>query len=231
MAAQILVVEDEPANQDLLRANLLRAGHEVRCADAAERAREMFTQWQPDLVLLDWGLPGMSGVDFLRLLRGDPKLRDVPVILLSARSEERDKIAGLEVGADDYITKPFSTRELIARIGVVLRRRAPQVNAEVVRLGSIVLDPAAMTVSAAGMPLNIGGTEFRLLHFLITHADRVYSRSQLLDHVWGSHYVGDDRTVDVHISRLRNALLPAGMDRMIRTIRGSGYSFNVNGTV
>ncbi|MBL0943583.1 MAG: phosphate regulon transcriptional regulator PhoB [Hydrogenophaga sp.] len=231
MAAQILVVEDEPAIQDLLRANLLRAGHEVRCADAAERAREMFTQWQPDLVLLDWGLPGMSGVDFLRLLRGDPKLRDVPVILLSARSEERDKIAGLEVGADDYITKPFSTRELIARIGVVLRRRAPQVNAEVVRLGSIVLDPAAMTVSAAGMPLNIGGTEFRLLHFLITHADRVYSRSQLLDHVWGSHYVGDDRTVDVHISRLRNALLPAGMDRMIRTIRGSGYSFNVNGTV
>jgi len=231
MAAQILVVEDEPAIQELLKANLLRAGHDVRCVDAAERARDLFAQWLPDLVLLDWGLPGMSGVDFLRLLRGDAKLRDVPVILLTARNEERDKIAGLEVGADDYITKPFSTRELIARIGVVLRRRAPQVNAEVVRLGRIVLDPAAMTVTAAGLPLNIGGTEFRLLHFLITHADRVYSRSQLLDHVWGSHYVGDDRTVDVHISRLRNALLPAGMDRMIRTIRGSGYSFTVNGTV
>ncbi|WP_288251977.1 winged helix-turn-helix domain-containing protein, partial [uncultured Hydrogenophaga sp.] len=153
------------------------------------------------------------------------KQREVPVILVSARNEERDKIAGLEVGADDYITKPFSTRELIARIGVVLRRRAPQANAEVVRLASIVLDPAAMTVSAGGRPLAIGGTEFRLLHFLITHADRVYSRSQLLDHVWGADFVGDDRTVDVHISRLRNALLPAGLDRMIRTIRGSGYSF------
>lgn len=229
MAAQILVVEDEPAIQDLLKANLLRAGHDVRCVSQAEHARDLLPQWLPDLVLLDWGLPGMSGVDFLRLLRGDAKLRDVPVILLTARCEERDKIAGLEVGADDYITKPFSTRELIARIGVVLRRRAPQVNAEVVRVAGIVLDPSAMTVTAGGRPLSVGGTEFRLLHFLITHADRVYSRSQLLDHVWGSDYVGDDRTVDVHISRLRNALLPAGMDRLIRTIRGSGYSFTLAG--
>ncbi len=227
MAAQILVVEDEPAIQTLLSANLVRAGHGVRCLSEAESARELLLQWRPDLVLLDWELPGMSGVDLIRLLRSDAKLRDVPVILVSARNEERDKIAGLEVGADDYITKPFSTRELIARIGVVLRRRAPQVNAEVVRLGGIVLDPAAMTVTAAGRPLSIGGTEFRLLHFLITHADRVYSRSQLLDHVWGADFVGDDRTVDVHISRLRNALLPAGLDRMIRTIRGSGYSFTL----
>lgn len=225
MAAQILVVEDEPAIQTLLTANLVRAGHAVRCVGGAEEARELLLQWRPDLLLLDWELPGMSGVDLIRVLRSDPKQREVPVILVSARNEERDKIAGLEVGADDYITKPFSTRELIARIGVVLRRRAPQANAEVVRLASIVLDPAAMTVSAGGRPLAIGGTEFRLLHFLITHADRVYSRSQLLDHVWGADFVGDDRTVDVHISRLRNALLPAGLDRMIRTIRGSGYSF------
>ncbi|MGV3499149.1 MAG: response regulator [Hydrogenophaga sp.] len=231
MAAQILVVEDEPAIQELLKANLIRAGHDVRCASQAEEARDLLPLWLPDLVLLDWGLPGMSGVDFLRLMRSDSKLRDVPVILLSARNEERDKIAGLEVGADDYITKPFSTRELLARIGVVLRRRAPQVNAEVVRLGGIVLDPSAMTVNAGGRPLSISGMEFRLLHFLITHADRVYSRSQLLDHVWGDNYVGDDRTVDVHISRLRTALLPAGMDRMIRTIRGSGYSLTLNGLV
>ena len=231
MAAQILVVEDEPAIQELLMANLVRAGHEVRCVGEAEAARDVLPQWLPDLVLLDWGLPGMSGVDFLRLLRSDARMRDVPVILLSARNEERDKIAGLEVGADDYITKPFSTRELIARIGVVLRRRAPQVNAEVVRVAGIVLDPAAKTVMAAGRPLSIGGTEFRLLHFLITHSDRVYSRSQLLDHVWGGDYVGDDRTVDVHISRLRTALLPAGLDRLIRTIRGSGYSFSIVGTL
>jgi two-component system phosphate regulon response regulator PhoB len=231
MAAQILVVEDEPAIQTLLTANLVRAGHEVRCLGEAESARELLLAWRPDLVLLDWELPGMSGVDLIRLLRSDAKLREVPVILVSARNEERDKIAGLEVGADDYITKPFSTRELIARIGVVLRRRAPQVNAEVVRLAGIVLDPSAMTVSAGGQPLSIGGTEFRLLHFLITHADRVYSRSQLLDHVWGSDFVGDDRTVDVHISRLRNALLPAGLDRMIRTIRGSGYSFTLGGVM
>jgi two-component system, OmpR family, phosphate regulon response regulator PhoB len=230
MAAQILVVEDEPAIQTLLTANLVRAGHAVRCVGGAEEARELLLQWRPDLLLLDWELPGMSGVDLIRVLRSDPKQREVPVILVSARNEERDKIAGLEVGADDYITKPFSTRELIARIGVVLRRRAPQANAEVVRLAGIVLDPAAMTVSAAGRPLAIGGTEFRLLHFLITHADRVYSRSQLLDHVWGADFVGDDRTVDVHISRLRNALLPAGLDRMIRTIRGSGYSFTLAAT-
>ena len=229
MAAQILVVEDEPAIQELLKANLAHAGHDVRCVGQAEHAHALLPNWLPDLMLLDWGLPGMSGVDYLRVVRSDPHSRDVPVILLTARNEERDKIAGLEVGADDYITKPFSTRELLARISVVLRRRAPQVSAEVVRLGGIVLDPSAMTVNAGGQPLSIAGTEFRLLHFLITHADRVYSRSQLIDHVWGADYVGDDRTVDVHISRLRSALLPAGLDRMIRTIRGSGYSFSLNG--
>lgn len=227
MAAQILVVEDEPHIQELISINLSRAGHAVRCASNAEQAREMMLRSLPDLLLLDWMLPGMTGVEFTRLLRSEARTRDVPIIILSARIEERDKISGLEVGADDYITKPFSPRELIARIAVILRRRVPQVTAEVVRVAGLVLDPAAKTVIAKGQPLSLGSTEFRLLHFLVTHTDRVYSRSQLLDHVWGPEFVGDDRTVDVHISRLRNALEPRGLDRMIRTVRGSGYSLNV----
>lgn len=226
MAAQILVVEDEPHIQELISINLTRAGHAVRCASNAEQARDMMLRSLPDLLLLDWMLPGMTGVDFTRLLRSEARTRDVPIIILSARIEERDKISGLEVGADDYITKPFSPRELIARIAVILRRRVPQVTAEVVRVAGLVLDPAAKTVSAMGQPLSLGSTEFRLLHFLVTHTDRVYSRSQLLDHVWGPEFVGDDRTVDVHISRLRNALLPSGLDHVIRTVRGSGYSLS-----
>jgi two-component system phosphate regulon response regulator PhoB len=228
MAAQILIVEDEPAIQELIAVNLTRAGHQVRCVPDAEQAQALLREWMPDLLLLDWMLPGMSGLDFTRLLRSEARTRDVPVILLSARNEERDKIAGLEAGADDYITKPFSARELIARIAVILRRRVPQVSAEVVRVGGIVIDPAAKVVTAGGAPVALGGTEFRLLHFLCTHADRVYSRSQLIYHVWGADFVGDDRTVDVHISRLRNALEPRGLDRMIRTVRGSGYSLNVS---
>ncbi|PZO20597.1 MAG: phosphate regulon transcriptional regulatory protein PhoB [Burkholderiales bacterium] len=226
MAAQILVVEDEPHIQELISVNLTRAGHAVRCAPDAEQAREMMQRSLPDLLLLDWMLPGMTGVEFTRLLRSETRTRDIPIIMLSARIEERDKISGLEVGADDYITKPFSPRELIARIAVILRRRVPQVTAEVVRVAGLVLDPAAKTVIAKGQPLSLGSTEFRLLHFLVTHTDRVYSRSQLLDHVWGPEFVGDDRTVDVHISRLRNALLPAGLDHVIRTVRGSGYSLS-----
>lgn len=226
MAAQILVVEDEPHIQELISINLTRAGHAVRCASDAEQAREMMVRSLPDLLLLDWMLPGMTGVEFTRMLRSEARTRDVPIIILSARIEERDKISGLEVGADDYITKPFSPRELIARIAVILRRRVPQVTAEVVRVAGLVLDPAAKTVIAKGQPLALGSTEFRLLHFLVTHTDRVYSRSQLLDHVWGPEFVGDDRTVDVHISRLRNALLPAGLDHVIRTVRGSGYSLS-----
>jgi two-component system, OmpR family, phosphate regulon response regulator PhoB len=226
MAAQILVVEDEPHIQELISINLTRAGHAVRCASNAEQARDMMLRSLPDLLLLDWMLPGMTGVEFTRLLRSEARTRDVPIIILSARIEERDKISGLEVGADDYITKPFSPRELIARIAVILRRRVPQVTAEVVRVAGLVLDPAAKTVIAKGQPLSLGSTEFRLLHFLVTHTDRVYSRSQLLDHVWGPEFVGDDRTVDVHISRLRNALLPSGLDNVIRTVRGSGYSLS-----
>jgi len=226
MVAQILIVEDEPGIQELISVNLIRAGHAVRCASDVKQAREMMQASLPDLLLLDWMLPGMTGVEFTRLLRSETRTRDIPIIMLSARIEERDKISGLEVGADDYITKPFSPRELIARIAVILRRRAPQVTAEVVRVAGLVLDPAAKTVIAKGQPLLLGSTEFRLLHFLVTHTDRVYSRGQLLDHVWGPEYVGDDRTVDVHISRLRNALLPAGLENIIRTVRGSGYSLS-----
>lgn len=228
MAAQILIVEDEPHILELISVNLTRAGHAVRGAADAEQARDLLQRWLPDLVLLDWMLPGMSGMELTRLLRSEARTRDIPIIILSARVEERDKIAGLEVGADDYITKPFSARELIARIAVILRRRVPQVTADVVRVAGLVLDPAAKTVVAAGLPLSLGSTEFRLLHFLVTHTDRVYSRAQLLDHVWGSDFEGDDRTVDVHISRLRNALLPAGLDALIRTVRGSGYSLAVS---
>ena len=228
MAAQILIVEDEPHILELISVNLTRAGHAVRGAADAEQARDLLQRWLPDLVLLDWMLPGMSGMELTRLLRSEARTRDIPIIILSARVEERDKIAGLEVGADDYITKPFSARELIARIAVILRRRVPQVTADVVRVAGLVLDPAAKTVVAAGLPLSLGSTEFRLLHFLVTHTDRVYSRAQLLDHVWGSDFEGDDRTVDLHISRLRNALLPAGLDALIRTVRGSGYSLAVS---
>jgi two-component system, OmpR family, phosphate regulon response regulator PhoB len=226
MSAQVLVVEDEPHVQELLTVNLMGAGHSVRCALNVEEARAVVARWIPDLVLLDWMLPGMSGVDYLRLLRSESRTREIPIVLLSARCEERDKIAALDAGADDYITKPFSTRELLARIAVILRRRVPQVSAEAIRVGSLVLNPAARTVTASGVPLALGSTEFRLLHFLITHADRVYSRSQLLDHVWGADFVGDDRTVDVHISRIRNALLSGGIKEIIRTVRGSGYSLS-----
>lgn len=228
MAAQILIVEDEPHIQELISINLTRAGHQVRCALDAEAAQPMLRRSLPDLVLMDWMLPGMSGVDFTRLLRSEARTRDLPIILLSARDEERDKITGLEVGADDYITKPFSARELLARIAVVLRRRVPQLTTEVVVVGGLMLDPTAKTILAGNLPVSLGRTEFRLLHFLVTHTDRVYSRSQLLDQVWGADFIGDDRTVDVHISRLRNALMPVGLDQLIRTVRGVGYSLSAS---
>lgn len=229
MAAQILIVEDEPPIQELIAVNLSRAGHKVQCVPDAESAHTLLSTWMPDLVLLDWMLPGMSGMDFTRLLRSDSNTRDLPIIMLTARDEERDKIAGLEVGADDYITKPFSPRELLARISVILRRRAPTVSSEVVRVHALTIDPVGKTVSVSGAHLSLGATEFKLLHFLCTHSERVYSRSQLIYHVWGMDFRGDDRTVDVHISRLRNALEPGGLSHLIRTVRGSGYSLTLNG--
>ena len=223
MAAQILVVEDEPAIQELIAVNLTRAGHRVQRAADAETARDMVREALPDLVLLDWMLPGMSGLEWIRLLRAEPRTRDIPVIMLTARGEERDKIAGLETGADDYIAKPFSPRELTARIKAVLRRRAPQATEDTVEIGGLRLDPAAHRVTAGSREVALGPTEFRLLHFLMTHPERVHSRAQLLDQVWGDHVFVEERTVDVHIRRLRAALESSGHDALIQTVRGTGY--------
>jgi two-component system phosphate regulon response regulator PhoB len=223
MAATILVVEDEPAIQTLIAVNLRRAGHDVVGALDAESAQRRINEALPDLILLDWMLPGMSGLELARRLRGDARTRAVPIIMLTARGDERDKVQGLETGADDYITKPFSPRELLARIQAVLRRRAPEATEDAVEIGGLRVDPVSHRVTADGQAINIGPTEFRLLHFLITHPERVHSRSQLLDQVWGDHVFVEERTVDVHVRRLRAALEPTGLERLIQTVRGSGY--------
>ena len=227
MAATILVVEDEPAIQTLIAINLRRAGHEVVTALDAETAQRMVNEALPDLILLDWMLPGVSGLELARRLRADVRSRQVPIIMLTARGEERDKVQGLETGADDYITKPFSPRELLARIQAVLRRRAPEATEDSVEMGGLRIDPAKHRVSADGRPVSLGPTEFRLLHFLATHPERVHTRSQLLDQVWGDHVFVEERTVDVHIRRLRGALEATGLDRMIQTVRGSGYRLSL----
>lgn len=226
MAAMILIVEDEPPIQALLDVNLRHAGYRTECVDSAEAAQQKIQQVLPDLVVLDWMLPGQSGVTLARQLRGATRTRNMPIIMLTAKSQEDDKIAGLETGIDDYMTKPFSPRELLARIKTVLRRAAPEATLDPVEFGRLKLDPQLSRVTADGRPVAVGPTEFRLLHFFLTHADRVYSRSQLLDMVWGDHVFLDERTVDVHIRRLRKALTPSAYDRHIDTVRGSGYRFS-----
>ncbi len=226
MSANILVVEDEPAIQELIAANLTRAGYGVIRAGDAETAQRLMRESLPDLVLLDWMLPGMSGIEFARRLRAEDRTRAIPVIMLSARGEEQDKVSGLDVGADDYVAKPFSPRELAARIKAVLRRRMPQATEDVVALGGLRLDPVAHRVNAGEHALVLGPTEFRLLHFLMTHPERVHSRAKLLDQVWGDHVFVEERTVDVHIRRLRSALEASGCDVLIQTVRGSGYRFS-----
>lgn len=226
MPATILLVEDEPAIQELIAANLMRAGHHVVRAGDAETAQRIVRDALPDLILLDWMLPGMSGVEFAKRLRGEERTRGIPLIMLTARGEETDKVLGLESGADDYITKPFSPRELVARIKAVLRRRAPETTEDAVELGGLRLDPATHRLAAGGNPITLGPTEFRLLHFLMTHPERVHSRAQLLDQVWGDHVFVEERTVDVHIRRLRCALEPSGHDSLVQTVRGSGYRFS-----
>ena len=223
MSATILVVEDEPSIQELIAASLQHAGHRVLRADTAEDAMLLVTETLPDVVLLDWMLPGMSGIQYARSLRSAERTHDLPIIMLTARSEEHDKVAGLDAGADDYLTKPFSPRELLARIKAVLRRHAPQATEDAVELGGLHLDPATHRVTAGQEEISLGPTEFRLLHFLMTHPERVHARSQLLDQVWGDHVFVEERTVDVHIRRLRAALEPGGHDALIQTVRGSGY--------
>ena len=230
MPVNILVVEDEPAIQELIAVNLQHAGHHVIRARDAEGALGIVKSALPDLLLIDWMLPGMSGVALARQLRQEERTKQIPIILLTARSTETDKIAGLEAGADDYVTKPFSPRELLARIKAVLRRRAPQITDDPVDVGGLRLEPATHRVFGANKPLELGPTEFRLLHFLMTHAERVHSRAQLLDQVWGDHVFVEERTVDVHIRRLRKALEPSGHDRLVETVRGSGYRFTATPT-
>ena len=223
MSASILVVEDEPAIQELIAVNLARNGHQVRRAANAEEAYRAVADTLPDVILLDWMLPDTPGPAITRKLRSEARTREVPIIMLTARAGDDDKVAGLESGADDYITKPFSPRELEARIQAVLRRRSPELTSEAVEIEGLVLNPATRTVTGNGSELRMGPTEFQLLHFFMTHADRVYGRPQILDQVWGDHVFIEDRTVDVHIRRLRDALAPSGHDALVETVRGAGY--------
>ena len=223
MTSTVLVVEDEPQILELVAINLEHLGHKVLRAASAEEAETAIRAALPDVVVLDWMLPGESGLAFARRLRSDERTRELPILMLTARAMEQDKISGLEAGADDYLTKPFSPKELAARIKAVLRRRAPQRSGDVVELEGLRLDPASHRVSAGEHRLSLSPAEFKLLHFLLTHPGRVYSRSQLLDQVWGDHVYIEERTVDVHIRRLRKALEPSGHDRLIDTVRGAGY--------
>jgi len=223
----VLVVEDESAISELIAINLRHAGFEVIVAADADQAQAAVDRVLPDLVLLDWMLPGQSGIQLARRWRGDARTREMPVIMLTARAEEADKITGLDAGADDYLTKPFSTRELMARIRAVLRRMAPEALDTAVEVAGLRLDPATRRVTRRigdePREVKLGPTEFRLLHFLMTHPERVHSRAQLLDRVWGDHVFIEERTVDVHIKRLREALAPVQCSALIETVRGAGY--------
>jgi two-component system phosphate regulon response regulator PhoB len=224
---QVLIVEDEEAIAELLAINLRHAGYELRMAATAEAAQSLVDQVLPDVVLLDWMLPGQSGLQLARRWRSEARTRELPIIMLTARGAESDKVAGLDAGADDYLAKPFSPSELLARIRAVLRRRAPQALEEVVEVAGLRLDPATRRVGCmdgnALREVKIGPTEFRLLHYLLAHPERVHSRGQLLDRVWGDHVFIEERTVDVHVKRLREALAPVGKATLIETVRGAGY--------
>jgi two-component system phosphate regulon response regulator PhoB len=223
MKANILIVEDESPILELLALNISQAGYNPLRAISAEHAEKLISEALPDIILLDWMLPGMSGIDFAKKLRSNALTKAIPIIMLTARSDELDKVKGLEVGADDYITKPFSPRELNARIKAVLRRKAPELTEDLLKINGLELDPVSHRVTGNNKPLEMGPTEFRLLHFFMSNPERVYSRSQLLDKVWGSQIFIEDRTVDVHIRRLRNILVQSQHENLIQTVRGSGY--------
>ena len=227
MRPSILVVEDEPAIRELLALTLGDAGYETVEAADAEAARVRLREALPALVLLDWMLPGQSGLAFAKELRADARTRDLPIIMVTARASEADRVAGLEAWVDDYVTKPFSPRELRARIKAVLRRRAPEALQDPLQAGPVRLDPVTHRLTIGGEAVAIGPTEFRLLRFLLARPERVHSRAQLLDSVWGDHVYIEERTVDVHIRRLRQVLEPFGQDAMIETVRGSGYRLSL----
>ena len=220
---RVLIVEDEPAIAELVAVNLRHNGFAPIWAEDGESAQRELDAVLPDVILLDWMLPGSSGLQLARKWRGDARTRQIPILMLTARGDEPDKVAGLDAGADDYITKPFSTQELLARIRAVLRRRAPEQVSDSVAIGELLLDAATHRVSHQGQQLRLGPTEFKLLHYLMKHAERVHSRAQLLDKIWGDHVFIEERTVDVHIKRLREALGAAGA--MVETVRGAGYRF------
>lgn len=222
----VLVIDDEQAVRQMVAFNLEREGYQVRQAADTVAARGEIADMRPDLLLLDWMLPGMSGLEFARALRRESYGQDLPIIMLTARGEEADMVRGLNVGADDYVTKPFSPRELIARIEAVLRRAGTSAPGDVLELGGLRLDLGSHRVSAGAQTVEVGPTEFRLLHFFMAHPDRVYSRSQLLDRVWGPSVYVEERTVDVHIRRLRKALERHDAAQMVQTVRGSGYRFS-----
>jgi two-component system, OmpR family, phosphate regulon response regulator PhoB len=228
MEGSVLVIEDEEPARQLLAVNLQNAGYKVHCAGDIPQAEVMMRQIRPDLVVLSWILPGIPGLPFARRLRSDRRTKDISIVLISSRAEEQDKVAALEGGADDYVTKPYSGRELLARIKAVMRRRTPQLADQVIEVPGLQLDPAARRVSCGESEIELWTTEFRLLHFFMTHPGRIFSRTTLLDEIWGHDAYVEERTVDVHIRRLRQGLAPHGHDAMIETVRGLGYRFRVD---
>lgn len=222
----ILVVEDEAPIREMIKFALERAEFRVAHAGNASEGRLRIADEQPDLILMDWMMPGVSGVEFSRELKNNPITRDIPIIMVTARAEEEDKIRGLNIGCDDYVSKPFSFPELIARINAVLRRSVPGGEEETLAVAGLEVNAASQRVTAKGEPVRLGPTEYRLLHFFVSHKDRVYTREQVLDRVWGQSVYVEERTVDVHIRRLRKALEPHGFDGMIQTVRGTGYRFS-----
>ena len=228
MQKRILIVDDEPSIRDMVAFALRKADYLPVHAGDQKEADLAIAEKIPDLILLDWMLPGVSGIDLVRRWRREDTTREVPIIMLTARGEENDRVLGLETGVDDYVVKPFSARELLARIRAVLRRGSEADEHGNLVVGPLRIDGAAHRVFANDVPVAIGPTEYRLLHFFMSHADRVYSRAQLLDHVWGGNVYVEERTVDVHIRRLRKTLEPAGLDGLIQTVRGAGYRFSQN---
>jgi two-component system phosphate regulon response regulator PhoB len=229
-AKKILIVEDEQPIREMIAFHLSRAGYETLEAGDCRVARQLLVDERPSLALIDWMLPDVSGLEFTRMLKRDKEFEDLAVIMLTARAEERDKISGLDGGADDYITKPFSPRELVSRIQAVLRRSGT-LGDEWINAGVLELDAAGHRVLSSGSEIKLGPTEYRLLHFLLTHPDRVYTRTQLLDRVWGANVYVEERTVDVHVRRLRKALSVSSADDYIQTVRGAGYRFSTRDTV
>lgn len=227
MPAKILMVEDEAAVREMVRFSVSQAGYEVSEAESISAARHAIADQMPDLILLDWMLPDMSGVEYAHILKKDAATKHIPIIMLTARGDESDKLRGLEVGADDYITKPFSVKELIARIKAVLRRSSPVTEEDLLVIEGLRLDTASHRVTVNESVLEMGPTEFRLLQFFMSNTERVFSRGQLLDRVWGGNVYIDERTVDVHIRRLRKALEPEKYDRYVQTVRGAGYRFSI----